>query len=76
VGSRSAATLSNWKSIFYTRRRLIMASSLSRPGGIEDSNARQRHRLGEHVDDEKFVFHVVLAVVGADNLGLVKGLLH
>jgi hypothetical protein len=39
--------------------------------GIEDNNARQRHRLGEHVDDEKFVFHVVLAVVGADNLSLV-----
>ncbi len=28
-------------------------------GGIEDSNARQRHRLGEHTDDEKFVFDVV-----------------
>ena len=41
-------------------------------GGIEDSNTRQHHRFGEHVDDEKFVFHVVLAVVGADNLGLVN----
>jgi hypothetical protein len=41
-------------------------------GGIEDSNARQRHRLGKHVDDEKFVFYMVLAVVGADNLGLVN----
>ena len=41
-------------------------------GGIEDSNAPQRHRLREHVDDEKFVFHVVLAVVGADNLRLVN----
>ena len=41
-------------------------------GGIENSNARQRHRLGEHVDDEKFIFHVVLAVVAADNLGLVN----
>ena len=41
-------------------------------GGIEDSNARQRHRFGEHIDDEKFVFDVVLAVVAADNLGLVN----
>ena len=41
-------------------------------GGIEDSNARQRHRFGEHIDDEKFVFHVVLAVVAADNLGCVN----
>jgi hypothetical protein len=40
-------------------------------GGIEDSNARQRHSFRERVDDEKFVFHMVLAVVGADNLGLV-----
>jgi hypothetical protein len=41
-------------------------------GGIEDSNARQSHRFGEHIDDEKFVFHVVLAVVAANNLGLMN----
>ena len=37
----------------------------------ENGNARQGHRLGKHVDDEKLVFHLVLAVVGADNLSLV-----
>lgn len=40
-------------------------------GGIENSDARQRHPLGEHIDGEQLVFDVVLAVVGAGNLGLV-----
>ena len=42
------------------------------PGGIEDSNARQCHRLREYADDEKFVFDMVHAVVTTDNLGLVN----
>ena len=37
--------------------------------GVEDCDARQRHRFGEHADDEKVVFDVVHAVVTADNLG-------
>jgi hypothetical protein len=41
-------------------------------GGIENSHARQRHRLGEHADDEKFVFDVIHAVVAANDLGLVN----
>lgn len=42
-------------------------------GGIDDCDARQLHRFGEHADDEKVVFDVVHAVVTADNLGLVNG---
>jgi hypothetical protein len=42
------------------------------PGRIEDGHARQCQRLGEHADDEKVVFDVVDAVVGADNLGIVN----
>jgi hypothetical protein len=42
------------------------------PGGIKDSNARQRHRFRKHADNEKFVFNVVHTVVTADNLGLVN----
>jgi hypothetical protein len=44
----------------------------SLPGGVEDSNAGQRHRFGKHADDEKFVFGVVRAVVASDNLGFVN----
>src|SRR4029453_14701714 len=32
----------------------------------------QRHRLGEHADDEKVVFDVVHAVVAADNLRVMN----
>jgi hypothetical protein len=41
------------------------------PGAIENSDARQRHRLREHADDEKLVFDMVHAIVAANNLGLV-----
>jgi Helix-turn-helix domain of resolvase len=40
-------------------------------GRIEDCDARQPHRFGEHADDQKVVFDVLHAVVAADNLGLV-----
>ena len=55
-----------------TKSTALAPDQLFFSGGIENSNVRQRHRLGEHVGDEKFIFHVVLAVVGADHLGLVN----
>ena len=40
--------------------------------GIEDRQARQRDRLLDRVDDEQLVLDMVLAVVAADNLGVVN----
>jgi hypothetical protein len=57
----------------HRRKRGVLDPHKFFSGGTEDCDARQRHRFGEHADDEKVVFDVVHAVVAADNLGLVNG---
>jgi hypothetical protein len=54
----------------------MLAVRDGQPGAFGSGNNvlaiwKERHRFREYVDDEKFVFHMILAVVAEDNLAFV-----
>lgn len=56
----------------HRRKRGALDPEEELSGGIEDRDTRQRHRPGQHADEEKVAFDMVHAVAAADELGLVK----